>query len=262
MHPHRHLLVLVTREEPDVTAQGHDRPCREQFVEVLLLDHLLKSGGKSEQGLSGTGRSDQGDDLDVVVEKQIKRHGLLHVACDDSIDGFSGPGHGDHMTGVGQNPSESGVRLIVPVTQHDELVWKDIKPVQVGTRRVAKGQSLQLGQTQLSLFVEFFDHRSIDVDLDVAPVQPVHIHSAGLEVLARDFECITLDPGVDVLGDEERGLSCGVQCVRDAQNPVVGDVQIQRDVQGPITTVDSNDTTGLVPAHPLEETPLFTKPIE
>ena len=67
------------------------------------------------------------------VEKQIERHRLLDVSSDDAVDGFSGTGHWDHMTGVGKDSCKSDMRLVILVAQDDEFIGKDIELLQIGS---------------------------------------------------------------------------------------------------------------------------------
>ena len=59
----------VARQEADVTTERHHRPADEQARIGAVVDDAPESRGEREQGLTGSGFADEGNQLHVVIEQ-------------------------------------------------------------------------------------------------------------------------------------------------------------------------------------------------
>ncbi len=262
LHPHRELLVLVARQVADVTAQRHDRPRDEQLVEALLLEDLVHARGKRHQRLAGACRADQRDDLDLVVEKQVERHRLLHVAREHAVDGLARSGDGNHMACVGEPAGQSRVRGVGLVLEHRILVGDKLRARDALPVRAARVVRLEPLHRELALRVEVVDDVCRDLHVHEPRVQPVRIDAVCLEVLRGHAERVALHARVDVLGHEDGAHAARVQRCGHRDDPVVDDAWIEPGRHGDFRARDPHRSALRIPGDALEQVAALAKPVE
>ena len=256
LHPHGELLVLVAGQVADVATERHDGPRHQQLVEALLLDDLLHARGDRHERLARARGADERDQLDVVVEQQVERHRLLHVACHHAVDGLARPGDGDQVPGVAEDARQAGMARVGLVHQDHELVGNQRIHVELLAVRRAGIEPGERRARELSLLVQRVDQVVRHLHRAVPRVQPVRIHAVGLEVLAGDAQRIALDARVDVLGDEDGAQPARLQPGGHAQDQVVVLVELQPALAGHrLHACHADHASLLVPADALEEVP-------
>src|SRR3569833_1060037 len=85
-HPGRHLLLLGAGQETDVLAYRYGDASHDDFSVGFLVKHLGQTGGQREQGLSGAGLAEQGDEVDLGIHQYVEREVLLAVTRGDTPD--------------------------------------------------------------------------------------------------------------------------------------------------------------------------------
>ena len=68
-HPWRHFFFFSAGQETDVFTHGYRDPRHDDFGVDLVFEGLHQPGGKREQGLAGTGLSQQGDKIHIRIHQ-------------------------------------------------------------------------------------------------------------------------------------------------------------------------------------------------
>ena len=77
-----------SREETDIVSEWNDGAGDRNFIVELGVEYLLETCGEGEQGFTGTGTTDEGDELNVGIEQKIECHFLFFVARKDVPNAF------------------------------------------------------------------------------------------------------------------------------------------------------------------------------
>ena len=85
-HPRRHLFFLATGQEADVLAYRHGDAGHDDLAVHLLFQTLRQRCRQGQQGLAGTGLTEQGNEIDVRVHQRIEGVVLLAIARHDAPD--------------------------------------------------------------------------------------------------------------------------------------------------------------------------------
>ena len=228
LHPGLEFLVLGPRQVPDVAPHRHDRTRHEQLVVALLLKHLGEARGDRQQCLARSCAAQQRHQLHLVVQQQVQRHRLLHIARQDPAHRLARADHRDHLLRVGQTPAQARVRLVLGVLEDHELVGRQFTLDPLAVVALDRQQVGQPIDRQHPLLVQLVDQRARRLDRHIPRVQALGVDLLVLKVLRRDAQRVRLDPRGKVVGHEDRPIPTLVQLPGDGDDLVVRLLLAQR----------------------------------
>ena len=125
LHPWVEFVLDASGEVSDVFSEGEDGASDEEFAVGLFFGGFLEACGECDEGFSGTGLAEEGDEFDVVVEEAVEGEVLFFVTGFDApAAGESGArgGEGDDFVGLGKEARHGGVAFFVSVDEPDVFV--------------------------------------------------------------------------------------------------------------------------------------------
>src|SRR5208337_5183101 len=80
LHPGADLVFFIPGKIAQIVAQGHNGPGDEQAVKfAVILKNSFQTGSQRQDGLTGPGLADQGNDLDVIIQQQFQGKSLFLI---------------------------------------------------------------------------------------------------------------------------------------------------------------------------------------
>ncbi len=82
LHPWRKLFLNIARQEAEIPAHGKHRPRNKQTIVGTFIRGFQQSGRNGQQSFTGPRLTDQGNQLNIIIEQQVEGK-LLFPGCVD-----------------------------------------------------------------------------------------------------------------------------------------------------------------------------------